>query len=639
MKIALTRLSLEWFSGVVTAGFVLLAPSFLTAQTPEQILQQKPLQEVEIDTPPADKFSECQVRPFQEGEYSGKCLFGPDGATPLRVVCRKEKSNAEANVVTQLRYFRNGVEVYRDDLLTGESRWMGDAGSRCGIRKEKSSELSAWKSISPEEATAEAVAALVAGDEARYRRVALTKEELAAVGLAGPLAEELGKQIDAIAGFKDLTARLKIPANAKWGAFNGNHPALLAQGKNGLKVDLPIYYNAGVVLTADDSQSHQLYIGDMVKIGDTWKIVGLPSGEPFGSNTGEVSVASIFFPASIEGAAAGTGEGAQDYSEWGTQLTEAHQALADAKPEQAAEQCEKIFKLYMKLAAQIPNEQANFIREAATFLMTEVQSGRYPQGRQRLAELFETLKEKGAEDLVAFVRLRQLFADFYAVLLDPETKDWGKAKAEEDHKANLESFADEYARTDAAAEALLFLALDREYLKENDAAITFYTTVARDFPKAASGRRAAGAVKRLSAVGQTYALPADWTFSDGGPAAIPSGKKTVLFCWAKWSLNPDDIAVLKQLLEADPNLAVVGIGLDGSKKDFDAALLSMGAVPWKTVFVPGTGDASESPAALDLGIQAAPLFILLDASGKMVAPNILTTADLKSYLNPQQAEK
>ena len=292
----------------------------------------------------------------------------------------------------------------------------------------------------------------------------------------------------------------------------------------------------------------------------------------------------------------------------------------------------------MTLAARIPNEQTNFIREAATFLMTEVQSGRYPQGAKRLEALFETVKkEKGLEEVAAFVRLRQLFADFYAAQSGSEAKDWEKAKAEDDHKANLEKFADEYPRTDAAAEALLYLALDREYLKENDAAITFYSTVAQDYPQATSGRRAAGAVKRLSAVGQPYALPNGWTFSDGTPAAIPSGKKTVIFCWAQWSLNPDDIAALKQFLAADPNLAVIGISLDGNKKDFDAALQAAGTLPWKTVFVPAADDATESPAALELGTQTTPLFILIDESGKMVAPSILTTADLKSYLQPETA--
>lgn len=612
------------------------APDAAAAQRALQsVLATKPSQpDVDVDMIPPDDIAKCKTVPFREGGYSGQMILGPDGTTPLRVLCRRDTPTAgKEEKAEQLRFYRNGVEVFRDDFVNNESRWLGDAGTRRGIRN--GARIEHWTVLSPEEATAEAVAALVTGDEDRYRRVALTEEDLAALKMTGPVADELAKQIASIADFKALAERLAIPAGIQWGAFNGNHPALMPAGRNDLAADLAVYFNATVVLMNPDdpTQSHQLYIGDMVKIGEVWKIVGLPAGEPFGQPSDKITIASILFPAA-DGAAA-LAQGDNEVNEWGPQLSAAFEALEKASPDQAAVECEKIFKLYMTLGEKIPAEQSNFIRQAADFLMNESQSGRYPAGGEKLAQLHELLANQNVgRDLISYIRFRQLTADYYnasrkAGMSPDEMYDVGKQ-----YREKLADFADEYSRTPAAAEALLQLAQDKEFVQENDAALNYYSTIAEDFPQTVIGRRAAGAVKRLSAIGQPYRLPGDWKYADGSAIEMPAGKKTVIFCWAAW-MNPSDFDKMRQIAADHPDLTIIGVALDGSAEIVQAALAKIGTTPWKSVFIPNDEQAAEtavSPTALELGTQGAPLILLLDEEGKLLLPNISMVDDLKNRL-------
>ena len=95
-------------------GLLALCPAAFAQQyKPEQILRQVPTQAgVDIDTPTAEETPNCKVRTFKEAGYQGIALYKPDGATLLRVWCAPGSSSK----VEQIRYFKNGQEVYRDVL-------------------------------------------------------------------------------------------------------------------------------------------------------------------------------------------------------------------------------------------------------------------------------------------------------------------------------------------------------------------------------------------------------------------------------------------------------------------------------------------------------------------------------------------
>lgn len=629
------RLSRGAGLAVALGLLVVSSTAFGQQYTPEFILKQRPTQaDVEIDEPTAAETPNCQVKAFKEGGYRGVCLYAPDGTTPLRVFCAPPPKEGEKANVEQIRYFRDGLEVYRD-VLGKEARWLNAGGSRRGA-VDKTKKLVAWISISPEEATAEIVAALASKDFARFQRVALTAADVKALGLGGSLAQELERQIASADadGFAKLADALKLPADARWGAFNGNRPATIPAGRDGLAKDLTVYYNANVVVVkgSDATQSQQLYVGDLVKVGDVWKIVGLPTGEAFGEATGEVSASSVFFPA--EGAAvAGTDAGGN--AEIGAELTAAYQALESASPTEYPALCEKTFNLLLTVAAQNPSEETSLVSQAADLAFSGVQAGLYPAGAEKLAALVDVYKDSSNAELKAHVRYRQITADYYAVAqATPQPKPTDLTKAQEKYAEDLAAFVEEHATTTAGAEATLGLAMNNEYMVENDAAASYYSQVAQNFPESQLGKKAAGALARLQAEGGELKLPPLRYFGGGVcDLAATKGKPTVVFCWASW--EPTSVAAMKRLA-AGGAFNVVGVNLDAAPNP-DATAEEQNAfykeivagLPWKNVCDPAGLDGA---AATALGIQNAPWIILIDKTGKVVRSNVTSVEELESFL-------
>lgn len=621
----------------VALGVFAVSSSAFGQYKPEQILKQTPTQaDVEVDVPTVAETPNCEVKPFKEGAVQGVCLYMPDGTTPLRVWCAPTPEKGARATVEQIRFFRDGQEVFRD-VLGKEARWLNAGGSRRGaIGANK--KIVSWISISPEEATAEIVAALATGDFERFQRVSLTADDVQELGLTGALADEISAQIAAAdeAGFANLAKTLNLPADVRWGAFNGAIPATIPAGRDGLAKDLTLYYNANVVLLqgADAAQSQQLYVGDLVKVGDVWKIVGLPAGEPFGAATGEVSATSIFFPTG-GAAAGGVADPTGEIGEIGAELTEAYQQLEAASPAEYPALCEKTFNLLLTVAAKNPSEQTSLVSQAADLAFSGVQTGYYPDGAKKLALLAETYAESSNAELKARIRYRQILADFYAVAqAKPQPKPADLTKAQEKYATDLAAFVDEYAATEAGAEAMMALALDQEYMLENDAAANYYSQIAQNFGETPLGQKAAGALARLQSEGGALKLPAMKYFGGGVcDLAATAGKTTVVFCWASW--EPESVAAMKKLA-AGGALNVVGINLDGcptpdATAEEQAAFFKeiVAGLPWKNVCDP---DGLAGPAATALGIQNAPWIVLIDKTGKVVRSNITSVDELESIL-------
>jgi hypothetical protein len=397
---------------------------------------------------------------------------------------------------------------------------------------------------------------------------------------------------------------------------------------------LTIYYNANVVVVKGDdaTQSQQLYVGDLVKVGDVWKIVGLPSGEAFGQATGEVSASSVFFPA--EGAAV-AGTDASGAAEIGAELTAAYQALETASPTEYPAACEKAFNLLLTLAAQNPSEETSLVSQAADLAFSGVQSSLYPAGAEKLAALTDVYKDSSNAELKAHVRYRQITADYYAVAqATPQPKPNELAKAQEKYAEDLASFVEEYATTTAGAEATLSLAMNNEYMVENETAASYYSQVAQNFPESQLGKKAAGALARLQAEGGELKLPAARYFGGGVcDLAALKGKPTVVFCWASW--EPDSVAAMKRLA-AGGTINVVGVNLDAMPNP-EATAEEQNAFykeivagqPWKNVCDPAGLDGALATA---LGIPNAPWIVLIDKTGKVVRSNVTSVEELESFL-------
>ena len=134
---------------------VLVACSALYAQKPEQILNRLPTQaDVDCDVPAAADVEKCVVKRFKEQDVTGVVLCAPDGSTPLRVWTVAPGSSK----VEQIRFYKNGIEVFRD-VIGQEARWFNTGGTRRGVLGADKKTIESWTAISPQEATQEAVAA------------------------------------------------------------------------------------------------------------------------------------------------------------------------------------------------------------------------------------------------------------------------------------------------------------------------------------------------------------------------------------------------------------------------------------------------------------------------------------------------
>lgn len=608
----------------------LVACSTAYGQKPEQILARMPSQpDVEIDVPADADVAKCTVKQFKELGYTGVALYAPDGSTILRAWVAPPPKAGQKAAVEQIRFFKNGIEVYRD-VLGKEARWLNTAGSRRGILGADKKTIESWASISPQEATQEAVAALKTNDFARYQRVALSAEDLASLGLSGPIAAEIQNQVKGVteASFAKLANTLNIPSDANWGALNSGLPASIPAGES-IANDLNAYYNVTIIVMkgGDAAQSQELYVGDLVKVGDAWKIVGLPAGEPFGQTTGSVSASSILLPS--EGGSAAVASSA-DAGEMGAALTEAYHKLETADPKSYPALCDQTVELLVNIAAGNPAESDNMLSQAADVIFTGVQTGMYPGGAAKLTELQEKLGDSASDEVKARIRQRLITAEFYAVSQSqPQPKPSELQKAQEKYTESLAAFVEEYATTTAGAEAAMSLALDQEYLMENDAAIKYYQQVAQNAGGTVIGRKAQGALARLQSEGAALKAP-KLKFTDGSDCVFAAaGKPTVVFFWGSW--DQDSVAKVAALAS---QANVIGVNIDSAPDPDPAAAAAYfqqitRGLPWKNVCDPAGLDGE---AAVAFGVQTAPWAIIIGPDGKVVRSNIASVEELADVL-------
>ncbi len=185
---------------------------------------------------------------------------------------------------------------------------------------------------------------------------------------------------------------------------------------------------------------------------------------------------------------------------------------------------------------------------------------------------------------------------------------------------DLEQFIADYAHAPDAAEAMLQLAIAREYGGQDDDAKKWYQRIGHDFADSPQAKKAAGAVRRLDSVGAVLSLSGRGLNGQTIDVANYRGKAVIVQYWATWCTPAkNDMATLKQLVNKNGrSLAVIGVNMDANVKDLKA-YLAENSLPWEQIYEEGGQD---SPPANALGIITVPTMILVDADGKVVNRNI-----------------
>ena len=610
--------------------FTALAATASAQPTVEYALGLSPFQKnVDFDKVAAEDARNCSIKMEKEGGVNAWVVRGPRGE-----VLRSFADTNGDRVVDRWSYYKDGSEVYRDidsnhNAKADQARWLNAGGSRWGVDEDENGTLDAWKSISAEEATAELVEALRSRDPAVLARLLPTKADLEAAGFAEPRLSELaGRVAAAQKGFPAVAAaaQKQLGAAVRWNNMLAPQPGVLPAGADGIAKDVVAYDNVVALVDAEGGKGGQVYVGSLVRVGDTWRPVDLPQVP---GAQGEIGDTVGFFSPRI--ADRGAGEAGGQESE---KLKPILAKLRDIEGKLSASSTqnrpgllgEQANLLGQVVAAAEAAEQPFWVKQLAETVAAGVQEGALPDGIERLERLATAV---AADDsLAAFVAFR-LASARYAANMQQSGADVGKVQAA--WLEELKQFVEKYPKAPDAAEAMLQMGIADEFSGEERQALARYTAIVTDFPESPSAKKARGAARRLESVGKPLALSG--TAIDGKPVAIESlrGRPVLVHYWATWCEPCKvDIAQIRELYAkyGPKKFAVVGIALDSNKAEL-AKFLAAKPIPWPQLHEAGGLDGR---LAEELGVLTLPTMILIDADGNVVDRNLVIT-DLEKKLD------
>ena len=412
----------------------------------------------------------------------------------------------------------------------------------------------------------------------------------------------------------------------RWNNMLAPQPGVLPAGSEGVSKDVVAYDNVVALVDADGGKGGQVYVGSLVRVGDTWRPIDLPQVP---GAQGEIGDSVGFFSPRISDRGAGElgGQESEKLKPILAKLRELENKLsaasADNRPGLLAEQANLLGQV---VAAADAAEQPFWVKQLAETVAAGVQEGVMPDGIERLERLATAVAAD--ESLAAFVAFR-LASARYAADMQKAGADVGKVQSA--WLDELKQFVEKYPKSPDAAEAMLQMGIADEFSGDEKQALARYTAIVTDFPESPSAKKARGAARRLESVGKPLALSG--TALDGKPVAIESlrGRPVLVHYWATWCEPCKvDIAQIRELYAkyGPKKFAVVGIALDSNKAEL-AKFLAAKPIPWPQLHEAGGLDGR---LAEELGVLTLPTMILIDADGKVVDRNLVIT-DLEKKLD------
>jgi thiol-disulfide isomerase/thioredoxin len=617
--------------------------------TPRDLLDRakfKPTQPgVEYDTPtdPA-AIDACKVETVYNAQKRpiGYALRDAQGK-----LLRKFIDTRGSNRPDQWSYYQDGFEVYRendldDNLTVDECRWMNAGGTRIGVVTKN--RITSWKRISAEEASKVLIQALISRDSALLETVMATDQDLASLGIPKEEVERVavqkakrGEQVRALladlksAGFDEQTI---------WLGFNGPMPHLIpADSQADLKGDLTLYENASIFFGPPGGQNNagkfgSLQVGEMIQVGETWKFVDLPRVVDPSKPIPALAQAGGIRAALFRAAAASPAENPD--------VAAAIKALADYDNQHAAALTSgdktKLAQFYhdripllnklVELTTN-PDEKLVYSRQIADSLAAAYQTGLFPKG----AELLDKLAKQGGK-IESYTQYRKLLAENAL-----KAEEGGNPIAvQKDLYEKLEQFIHTYGKSDEAPEALFQFASLNEFNGDEEQARKYYGQLVRDFPNTESGKKAAGALRRLDLVGKSIDLKGTSPRGEAVDASDAKGRTLLIAFWATWAepakRELPELLKLYQKYRAK-GFEIIAVDLDNDKAALEAFLRD-NPLPWPEIFEPGGMD---SRLANEYGIISLPTMFLVDPQGKVVNRNIRTAAELEKLLEKQGLDR
>lgn len=623
--------------GIAVAAFSLAAPAFTAdAPAPDLALSFKPAQKgIEIDTPEKADFGKCTVKVERgAGKSSGWVVLGPQGQILRRFI----DTNGD-NVVDQWRYYQNGLEVYRDldtnaNNKIDQSRWMNLGGTRWGLDANEDGKIDAWKVLSAEEASRVAVEAMVAGDADVLASVLVTGDDLKGLGINEELTKQVLESVAKPAEQAKAAAKESklLAKGTNWLRFDSSSPGLIPADEGKAGKDLLVYENAMAIVDAGGGQAGLIAIGEMVRVGDVWKLTQVP--KPIEGNAVQINPGGIL----MQPPAVAPGGAPEGISPKMREYLEALQKLdGDApKPSDGAEafgrynaQRAKILRGLVD-ASTTPEDREMWTRQFADSVSAAVQMGIYPEGLKDLESLERQLAEDKADvALRGYVTYRRLIADYNQRARSADAE--GRADVQKWWLGQLNAFVTNFGSTPDAAEALLQLALAEEFNANLDEAGKWYERIAKEHADLPQGQLAVGALRRLGLKGKPFALTGT---ALGGKKKLSAddyrGKLLLVLFWSTGCVPCEqDLPLLQALYKEykDQGFEILGVNLDPTAEPVGPYVTSH-KIDWPQIHEPG---GQESPPARQYGVVLQPTMIVVGKDGKVISRGT-SVEDLKAAL-------
>lgn len=604
---------------------------------PETVLGYQPTQkDVEVETPEATDIQKCELKVEQEGKGSGWALYGPQGQ-----LLRRFMDTDGDGKVDQFKYFQYGLEVYRDldtngDNKVDQSRWFNTQGTRWGVDADQDGTIDSWKMISAEEASREAITALATRNVQRLQAIFINENEVKTLGLSQPIATrflqngtDLPKQMQGV-----LASSKMLTPQTKWVRFDSSMlmPNLIPADSGKAKNDLLVYENV-MAIVSSGGENGFVQIGEMVRIGETWKITQVP--KPMEGAQFEIGEGGLLLQPTVAGMTPGMSEGLSPAMK---KLLDDLRDLDTSSPTNESTR-EEIIRFNVdrsKLLEQIgelaesPADQVLWFRQRLEMIAAATQMETFPNGLQELQKIVASLRQKKSDsELLAFAVFQEMLVRYNLSLQTAKPED--RADVQASWLTSLENFVKEFPSAPESADALLQLAITNEFNGDTKEARVWYTKLVNDYASSSAAKRGAGALRRLSLEGQPISLTGN-TLPAGRPLNLASyrGKVTAVFFWATWCKPcTEDLPQIQELYRTyqRDGFEVVGVNLDSPGADI-AGYVKNYRVSWPQIYEEG---GLESRPALEYGIISLPTMFLVDKTG-MVVSNGASVADLKKMV-------
>ncbi len=255
----------------------------------------------------------------------------------------------------------------------------------------------------------------------------------------------------------------------------------------------------------------------------------------------------------------------------------------------------------------------------ADTLGTAAQTGEYRDAIKRLNALHDELARAAPKDcLTGYVRFRLMNAN-YAADLSADDPDF--AEIQKNWLGQLDDFVSQFPKCPDATEAMFDLAIGEEFAGNETKAIEWYRKIMSDSDAGIVGKKAAGALRRLTSVGKPLELRGQSVTGKEFSTAALKGRLVLVHYWATYSpASTDDIPQLMELYKqyGPRGFAPVGINVDTEAETL-SDFLRKTRIPWPVLYEKGGLD---SPLAVEMGVLTVPTMVLIDEKGNVVNRNL-----------------